>query len=303
MVNQNLKNNVVFAIGTGRCGTQFLAKMISHEPMIASIHESNSMNETFHRYCKWYNLPVDNEGFLRIKEIEIQKGLTNKKLFFEASAFLSVSIKELYEHFGAKFILLVRSPEKVVNSYLVKGWYNEKFVQNDKTLALGYQQNNSFHHFLGRPAPVGEFFNTWNSMTRVGKLSWYWNELNSRAIHLLNEIPKDYWIIKKIEEMNYDGYQEVMNFLDVKSTISSQMFNFLSEDRHSFRNVRSINSWSDLEIHEFESQVQPMTQKLNYEYKVNKLLVQEDFVSKPVDILANKVIKRIGNIVFPGKIK
>lgn len=302
MSEQNLQNKIAFAIGTGRCGTQFLAKIMSHEPTVASVHERNPLNETFHRYCKWYNLPVDDEGFLRTKELEIIEDLENKKFSFEASAFLSVSIKELYERFGAKFILLIRSPEKVVNSYLVKGWYNNQFIQSDKKLALGYQANESFHHFLGRPAPVGEKFAEWSNMTRVGKLAWYWNELNYRAINLLQEIPEDFWLVKKIEDMKYEGYQEITEFLNIDSNISLQKFQLLSGDRHSFSNLRTIASWNEIEIQEFESQVQPMAQYFDYEYEVKKMNLPQERVSRPGQILAKKINQKISNFLFSKRI-
>lgn len=62
--NSQIDSNVGFAIGTGRCGTNFLAKLIELEPYVKSTHERNALNETFHRYCKWYNSLVDHEVFL-----------------------------------------------------------------------------------------------------------------------------------------------------------------------------------------------------------------------------------------------
>jgi hypothetical protein len=46
----DFQEKVGFAIGTGRCGTKFLAKVIELEPGISSVHERNPINETFHRY-------------------------------------------------------------------------------------------------------------------------------------------------------------------------------------------------------------------------------------------------------------
>ena len=60
----NFENKVGFAIGTGRCGTLFLYQLMEKEPQVASSHERNPDNETFHRYCKCHDLPVDHEGFL-----------------------------------------------------------------------------------------------------------------------------------------------------------------------------------------------------------------------------------------------
>ena len=175
--DRNFKNRIGFAIGTGRCGTKFIAQIVDRESNVSSVHERNPLNETFHRYCKWYGLTVDNEGFLQEKEREIQQDFQENFYSFEASAHLSLSIQELYDRFEAKFLLLVRSPEKVVNSYLRKGWYEKPAVRVNPNLAPGYQECEAFHHFLGRIVPSGEKFEQWNQMSRVGKLAWFWNAL------------------------------------------------------------------------------------------------------------------------------
>lgn len=302
MDNQEFENKVAFAIGTGRCGTQFLARIMAHEPEVKSVHERNALNETFHRYAKWYNLPIDDEGFLQTKFLEISEDLTKNNFSFEASAFLSVSTKELYERFGAKIILLVRSPEKVVNSYIAKGWYENDFYYSNKSLALGYQENNSFHHFLGRPVPIGDKFDEWKNMSRVGKLAWYWNELNLKAINILKEIPEDFWMVKKIEELNYEGYQEICAFLNIDSQISSYKFKLLSGDRHSFSNAPTISSWTETEIHEFQSEVLPMANHLGYEYEVNKMPVPTKVDNRSINIFLKKANKKVSNFLFPKSV-
>ncbi|MGQ9671036.1 MAG: hypothetical protein ACUVWY_12885 [Desulfosoma sp.] len=89
---------------------------------VAASHERFPLNEPFHRYCKWYELPVDAEGFLQAKEREIREDLAHKAFSLEASPHLSLSVVELYERFHARFILLVRTPHEVVSSFLKKGF-------------------------------------------------------------------------------------------------------------------------------------------------------------------------------------
>lgn len=40
---QDIENKVSFAIGTGRCGTHFLAEVIKMEPGVSSVHERNPL--------------------------------------------------------------------------------------------------------------------------------------------------------------------------------------------------------------------------------------------------------------------
>ena len=278
--NNKIEGSVSFAVGTGRCGTKFVARVINLEPEVASVHERNPLNETFHRYCKWYNLPVDHEGFLQTKESEIQQDLEKHLFAFEASAHLSLSLEELFERFGAKFILLVRSPEQVVNSYLGKGWYDQPSVRSNADLVPSYQNSRKFHHFLGRIMPSGEQFRQWNQMSRVGKLAWYWNALNSKVLEQFENIPETHWRIEKLENFSHPRYLEIAQFLGFQSTVTQEIYEKLANRRpnaltelvrhrpNKYTNA-SIGKWTASEIAEFKEQVVPMAEKLGYDYNLS----------------------------------
>jgi hypothetical protein len=265
---------VGFAIGTGRCGTEFIARAAAGEANVASTHERNPYNETFHRYAKWYGLPIDSEGFLHQKDLEIGQDLQEKAYSFESSAYLSLSVIELYERYEAKFLLLVRSPERVVNSFYHKGWYAAPMVRKDPNLAPSYQECESFHHVLARFAPSGDKFIQWNAMSRVGKLAWYWNALNTRVLEQFAHIPSANWCIEKIETLDYERYQQAARFLGFKSTMEADNYQALVKQRpNAFSNVPTIASWSQQEIAEFEAEVAPMAEALGYEHRVRNMPV------------------------------
>lgn len=46
---------VAFTLGTERCGTQFLQRVMAMELVVASHHERHPMGDAFHRYCRWYD--------------------------------------------------------------------------------------------------------------------------------------------------------------------------------------------------------------------------------------------------------
>lgn len=242
------------------------------EAHVAATHERNPFNETFHRYTQWYGLPVDSEGFLHQIEIEIARDLETHAYSFEASAYLSISVQQLYERFGARFLLLVRSPERMVNSFYRKGWYETPAVRKDPHLAPGYQANEFFHHVLARVMPSGEKFRRWNRMTRVGKLAWYWNAMNERILEQFEQIPAGHWRIEQIEQLDYERYLEVTRFLGFTVTISRETFDALRRRRpNAFSGVRTIADWTDEEKGEFEAEVAPMAERLGYEYRVDRL--------------------------------
>jgi len=266
-------NAVSYALGTGRCGTKFLYKLLDLEPNVSSVHERNSLNETFHRYCKWYGVDIDNEGFLHTKEKEIQADLAKSDFSFESSAYLSLSVEELYQRFNAKFILLVRAPEKVVNSYLRKGWYDKPFIRANADLPPSYQESKRFHHFLGRLAPSGDAFNNWQKMSRVGKLGWYWNALNAKVLEQFKNIPEDHWRIEKLEEFSYEQHFKIAEFLGIRVTVPREQFQNLVFSRpNAAPNVPSFTSWGQSEIEEFEQQVLPMAKYFGYEHRIDRIL-------------------------------
>ena len=43
---------VAFCVGTGRCGTTFLAEVAGREPGVAASHERLRLGATFHMFCK-----------------------------------------------------------------------------------------------------------------------------------------------------------------------------------------------------------------------------------------------------------
>lgn len=280
---ESTAGRVGFAVGTGRCGTKFIARAAELEPEVAASHERNPYNETFHRYCQWYRLPVDGEGFLHQIGREIAQDLAGHAFSLEASAYLSLSVLELYERFGAKFLLLVRAPEKVVNSFYHKGWYASPAVRRDPDLAPGYQENESFHHVLARFMPSGEKFLPWNAMTRVGKLAWYWNAMNGRILEQFAALPQEHWRVEKIEELDYARYCDAAAFLGYPVTISEPTYEALRAGRpNSFQGVPTTAGWSEQEIAEFESEAAPLARELGYEYRVSLLSAAEPLEPAPV---------------------
>jgi len=284
-------NKVGFAIGSGRCGTLFLHKLMDMEPEVASSHERNPDNEAFHRYCKWNDLQVDDEGFLTTKENEIAADLENHLFSFEASPYLSLSVRELHERFGARFLFLVRRPDRVVTSFLFKGFYPQPYKVSNTEHAAGYQVQgkNAFFTFLARIAPRGEYFNEWNSLTRVGKIAWFWKVMNQHTLELLSELPEESYRLVHIEDFDYEKYLELANFLGFQATTSQVDFDSLRESRpHAFWRKKNLDQWSPQEIVEFENQVGEHAEQFGYEFRVANLLDE---------ILAEKAeTERMGHI-------
>lgn len=271
----DFSNKVGFTIGTGRCGTLFLYQLMEMEPDVASSHERNPDNETFHRYCRWNNLPVDNEGFLITKEKEILSDLENSAFSYEASPYLSLSVVELHQRFGARFLFLIRRPDSVVTSFVHKGFYRHPYAVRNPELAAGYQDQSpeKFHTFLARVSPRGEEFKTWNGMTRVGKVAWFWRSFNERTLELLQQLPEDSYLVVRIEDIDYPKYREICSFLGFNTTITQSDFDTIRTGKpHAFWRKRNVDQWTQQEINEFESQVGNLAKRFDYEYRIANLI-------------------------------
>jgi hypothetical protein len=170
--------------------------------------------------------------------------------------------------------LLVRRPDLVVNSYVSKGWFTAPFIQADPSLATGYQQGKHFHHFLGRIAPRGADFASWNKLTQVGKLAWYWSALNRQVLSQFSKIPEANSMVLKIEDLDFETYGRFARFAGFESSLTRNRFEEIRRDRPNKNKLgppATTETWSELEAKEFEQNVADLAEQLGYEYEVGLL--------------------------------
>jgi hypothetical protein len=256
----------VFAVGTGRCGTHLLTELFAREPGVSACHESNPFNESFHRYCQWDGLPVDHLGFMAIKRREIESAWLAGKSFFEASAYLSLSIEKIFWTFGSRFILITRNPVDTVNSLWVKGWYQTDYRKQDCGLALGYHDIGQPHHFFSRLTPRGDEFERWQSLGRIGKLGWFWSALHRSILDQLQRLPETYRTTIKLEELDYEAYLRLAHFAGVESCLSKETFLEIASARPGSLWARhELSQWSRTELQEFAAEVTEVAALLGYQ--------------------------------------
>jgi hypothetical protein len=270
------KTNVAFAVGTGRSGTHFVAELFRHVPSVAVSHERYPLAEAFERYCAWYGLPVDREGFLRQMEQGVSQDLRSFALSIESSAYLSLSIGPLYERFGAKFIVPIRRPDQVVNSYWGKGWYLDRYVQGDPALALGYQGGRRPHHTFSRLAPRGPEFLEWQGMTRIGRLSWFWAALNQAILEQLESLPESHYRIFRLEDFDYAAFCDLSAFLGLDVSLSADSYQAIVRRRPGKkRQIYRVSDWTMEDRKQFEAQVRPLADRFDYICDTESLVAAE----------------------------
>jgi len=275
----------IFALGTGRCGTTFLYKVFAQERMIASHHERHPLSDTFHRYVKWNHLPVDHAGFLAIKEEGILNDLESHEVSFEASAYMSFSVKELSERFDARFILLLRDPHKVVNSYIQKGWYEKEIIRDDVNKAVNFQPKMKLpHHSFSRIIPTGVEGEKWASYTQVGKLAWYWNALNRKCIDQLKQLQKDKYKIIRLEDLSHDTFISLEPLFGRKfQTIKEDYENLVKSKPNKLHPQRTVESWSAKEREEYHAEVQNLAMEYNYSIDFDHIVEEERAMKNSVE--------------------
>jgi hypothetical protein len=257
---------ISFCVGTGRCGTTFLAKLAGLEPTVAASHERLRLAATFHMYCKWNGLAVDPEGFLVDREEAVRQDLQGHEVSFESSALLSHSIAELYQRFQARFLLLVRRPDETVASFAVRGWFLKPIARQDASLPASYREGEEPRHFFGRNLPRGEEFVRWSALTQIGKLGWFWAARNGAILEQFQTLPPSHCRIERLEDLDFARYQQVAEFLGWRPTITEAQFDELARQRPNAgpHPPRLPSDWSAIERAEFEAEVGPVAARLGY---------------------------------------
>jgi hypothetical protein len=271
--DNEFEGRVGFCVGTGRCGTTFLAQLAGREPEVAASHERLRLAATFHMFCKWHGIPVDPEGFLLDREDAIRRDLAERHFSFECSALLSHSLEELFERFRARFLLLVRSPAETVASFAVRGWFLKTPARSDPRLPLSYREGEEPRHFLGRNIPHGAEFERWTRLTQIGRLSWFWQARNRAIFEQFSRLPQSYCRIERLEDLDWQRYREVAKFMGWRPQVDADTFAELARSRPNAgpNPPRRCTDWSPIEAAEFEAEVAPVATALGYEYRARVL--------------------------------
>jgi hypothetical protein len=276
VANNEFEGRVAFCVGTGRCGTTFLAQFAGREPEVASSHERLRLAATFHMFCKWHGLAIDPEGFLLDREEAIRRDLAERRFSFECSALLSHSLEELFERFRARFLLLVRCPEETVASFAVRGWFLKPCARRDPTLPPSYREGEEPRHFFGRNIPHGSEFERWTRLTQIGRLAWFWQARNRAILEQFSRLPVSHCRVERLEDLDFARYREIAAFLGWRSQLDAGTFSEMALARpNAGPNLpRRCTDWNPLEAQEFEEQVGPLAEALGYEYRVRVLSEQ-----------------------------
>jgi hypothetical protein len=260
----------VFAVGTGRCGTHFLAEVFRSDPLYDVRHFDDVFptGDTFHRYCAFHGLPVDVGGLLWARQCLVDEAAREGRIYFESNGMLAFHVRELHERLGARFVLVVRNPLEVVPSLVAQGIYDSPIALDDPSLVTGFQYNvERPNHALSPLVPREPEYSSWTRLTTVGKSAWLWHTINSRTLGLLEELPEDRWRVLRIEEFDYNAYRSLGEITRI-SPIGQETFQALRASRpgrtSGARSLRPAREWSEREMEEVIGITRRTAEELGY---------------------------------------
>ncbi len=261
----------VFATGTGRCGTHFMAALFEKDPQYDARHADNiyAAGDAFYQYCRFHGLPVDLGGLFWSRRCFMDQAAQNQKYYFESNAIIFLNLLDLQREFDAVVLSIVRSPVGVVPSSQAQGVYKRGHCYQNPAQPIGFQYNSLLpNHFFANPVPGKDEYEWWRQLTNTGKVAWRWNHVNAAILDQLAQIPVHKQRIVPIEAFDYDAYLELSEVMPL-GPVSRQTFDAIRAERPgktgNLRPIKSPEEWQRQERSEFIAITSATAAKLGYD--------------------------------------
>lgn len=192
----------LFVLSTGRCGTALLTKILDNSPKLLVYHNPSPILEYTSSYIH-RNKPSQDAlklSFIAARFEFLLKAFTLNKIFVETNnriTFFAPAIADLCPN--ARFIHLIRHPADFVRSGMRRGYYDENIMQYQRL----YPEND-IH---------------WSQMSRLEKISWEWNEINSAIEDFKSHCDPNRILTIKSEELfnDIDTLDAIYDFIDINN--------------------------------------------------------------------------------------
>ena len=253
---RGVDNKLALSFAAGRSGQNWFSKIFnSHSNWIGSC-ERFADYEAFYRYVSYYDLPIYKDRFFKLIELSAKRDMSKHQNSFISSPYLSFGVEELTKQLKPNYIFFnLRNPIHTVESLHKKGWYlnfdNQKIIKSP-LIDFSESQYRSF----SRIVPKGAYLNKWSSLTRVGKITWFWSTINKAIYDDFNKIKYIDKFNIKLEDIhqNYTAYEKLANIFNFKNKMTkNQFFDVVNKAPNKGSNEKYFyKNWNDLEKKEFE---------------------------------------------------
>jgi acetyltransferase-like isoleucine patch superfamily enzyme len=193
-----------FVVGTGRCGSKSIAKVITQHPNITCWHEPNFQLvrlSSAYAHQKMTREAVENT----LRFIYTKTSVFPAGFYGESDKKLSNLIEILDEIFpNARFLWLIRNAPDTVNSMYSRGWYSDR---ERRLIQSGCDEDRSepWRKFYAENRPnaaqIGLMSEVeWERLTPFERNCWYWSYWNSVIEKQLLNIDQKRWMMVRLEE-------------------------------------------------------------------------------------------------------
>lgn len=250
-------NNLALSFGAGRCGQNWFSKIFNSHPNWVGTNERFAQYEAFYRYICYYNLPIYKDGFMRLIELSSKRDMAKHQNSLISSPYFALGVEELTNKLKPDYIFfLIRNPIQTVEDFYDKGWYqyfNDQKEINSPLIDITGDQYRSF----SRIVPKGEFLKEWLSLTRIGKITWFWSTINKAIFSDFNKIQNVDKFFVRLEDVhqNYIIYEKLSKKFNFENKMTkNQFYNVINKAPNKGSNNKYLyKNWSDIEKNEFKN--------------------------------------------------
>ena len=255
---QREDNNILaLSFGAGRSGQNWFSKIFNSHPNWVGTCERFADYEAFYRFICYYNLPISKNGFIDLIELSSKRDMAKYQNSFISSPYLSFGVGELTNKLKPNSIFFnIRNPIKTVESLYNKGWYqnlNSQKEINSPLIDITDSQYRSFSRII----PKGEYLKEWLSLSRIGKITWFWSTVNKTIYDDFNNIQNIDKFFVKLEDVNqnYDIYERLSKRFNFNNKMSErQFYKVLDKTPNNDTKLSHVyKNWNNVEKKEFEN--------------------------------------------------
>jgi hypothetical protein len=189
-----------FGTGTGRCGTQLLAKVLDLWDGTQCRHEFSVDTLKMKRAYQKGNLDILAKDARRLLFPTVQANTSEGTVYGEVSGHLYLLYPELFRRYGhaARFFLLVRRPDAFVRSALARGFFDPGHPRACE------------HVIPPQDTDMGE---RWATASPLEKCAWYWGMVNGTVLSFFRALPPAMSRVVRLEDLSLSLVRELYAFL------------------------------------------------------------------------------------------
>jgi hypothetical protein len=196
---------MIIFTGSGRSGTGLYSKLFD------TYHEYN-VTRLIQKYFPPPNKVLDYDPFADFSiRLQIMK---DHLIDVDIATFRDSSnpyVSFLYALYtidpNIRIVLGVRDGRDFAISGITRGYYNRKKYS-------GYSMT---------PYRTDPYFSRWPKMTPLERMAWWWSYRNAKALDRLKKVPKENWMIVRLEDLTQDSnesmrlLQKLEDFVSLKA--------------------------------------------------------------------------------------